>query len=81
VVSRLVAACETSDDLGWYATVLTMIPVLGALLGGLGGLGGRSTSRASSAPVTITRTAVLVPIAFLVLQALLFLGELIWSFW
>ena len=81
VVSKLVAACETSDDLGWYATLLTALPVLGALLGALGGLGGKSRSGTSSAPLKISRTAVLIPMAFLVLQALLFIGELIWNFW
>jgi hypothetical protein len=81
-VSRVVAACETSDDLGWFATVLTALPVLGAFLGGLAGLvSGDSRSRSSSAPLAITRTAVLIPLAFLILQAFLFIGELIWNFW
>jgi hypothetical protein len=81
VASQLVAACETSDDLGWFATALTIIPVLGALLGALGGLAGKSGSGASSTPVKISRTAALIPIAFVILQVLLFVGELIWNFW
>lgn len=80
--TQALATCETSDDLGWFASLLTILPVLGALLGSLGGLGGKATrAGASSAPVVISRTSVLIPIAFLILQALLFIGELIWNFW
>jgi hypothetical protein len=81
LVSRTLAACETSDDLGWYASVLTALPVLGALFGGLGGLARGAGSPGTSARAAIPRVAMLIPLAFLILQTTLFVGELIWNFW
>jgi hypothetical protein len=81
LVTRTVASCETSDDLGWYASVLTALPVVGALFGGLGGLVHGAEAREARDPAPVPRIAVVIPFAFLILQAALFAGELIWSFW
>jgi len=81
LATQAVAACETSDDLGWYASVLTALPLLGALFGGLGGLARGAGSPGAANRVAIPRIAVVIPFAFLILQAALFIGELIWNFW
>ncbi len=79
---RHLATCETSDDLGFFATLLAALPWLGAFFallgGGIAGLGGGAGSPSGG---KIPRRVVLVPVLFLLLQALLFTGELIWNFW
>jgi hypothetical protein len=74
-----VIVCETSDDLGLFASVLTALPVLGAIFGFVGGLTRDPESKQGT--VAISRRAIIVPFVFLVLQGGLFIGEIIWNFW
>ncbi len=76
--AQRLAACEISDSLGLYATLLTIFPLLGM---GLGALGGLSRTTIPGTPSAFPKRVLVVPIIFLVLQSAMFVGELIWNYW
>jgi hypothetical protein len=78
------AACEMSDDLGFVATALVLMPLLGWLFGLVGGAFGLALRSDSSAEprVTARRTnRLLAPAIFSAALAAIFAAELIWKLW
>jgi hypothetical protein len=78
------AACEMSDDLGFVATTLVLMPLLGWLFGVVGGAFGLALrSGATTAPPSATRTTnrLLAPALFSGALAAIFVAELIWNLW
>jgi hypothetical protein len=82
------SACEMSDDLGFVATALVLMPLLGGLFGIVGGAFGLALrSGATTAPpaappaATQTTSSLLAPALFSGMLAAIFVAELIWRLW
>jgi hypothetical protein len=78
------AACEMSDDLGFVATALVLIPLLGWLCGIIGGAFGlalRSGATTATPAATQTTSRLLAPALFSGMLAAIFVAELIWNLW
>jgi hypothetical protein len=75
------AACEISDDLGYAASILVILPVIMAGLGMIGGAIGTMTERrrvAKESPVVDNSRA---PFIFSLLMVVLFATELLLNLW
>jgi hypothetical protein len=78
------AACEMSDDLGFVATTLVLMPLLGWLFGFAGGAFGlalRSDATTASPAATQTTSRLVAPALFSAMLTAIFVAELIWNLW
>jgi hypothetical protein len=74
------AACEMSDDLGFVATALVLMPLLGWLFGLVGGAFGLAL-RSGVTAAKRTTNRLLAPALFSGALAAIFIAELIWNLW
>jgi hypothetical protein len=78
------AACEMSDDLGFVATTLVLMPFVGwlfGLVGGAFGLALRPGPASETPDTTRTINRLVAPGIFSAALAAIFVAELIWRLW